>query len=128
MRMFLSILSAVVVIALAYWAYQENFRTQQSLKDVSDLQTRIAEQSDRLAMLRAEWAYLNRPDRLRDLADLNYDRLGLMPLDPGQFGLIEQVRYRRIDPAELRGTVDVSSGGGPLGSYLNRLDLHRGIQ
>ena len=60
-------------------------------------------------MLNAEWAYLNRPDRLMDLVELNYDKLGLLPLQPYQFGRVDQVSFPK--PAELPITnpVDVSN-------------------
>ena len=58
------------------------------------------------AVLRAEWAYLNRPDRLRELADINFERLALMPLRPEQSGLINQVAYPALtveEPVEIMG-------------------------
>jgi hypothetical protein len=99
MRAFLCLLSAVAVIALGFWAYRENYRTQAVLSEVDTLNRQIGEQREALAVLRAEWAYLNRPDRLRDLAEMNYDRLGLLPFLPDQFGAVDQVGFPR--PAML---------------------------
>ncbi|GGB04375.1 cell division protein FtsL [Allosediminivita pacifica] len=93
MRLILFVLVALAVIASGFWAYRENYATQAALEDVRATRTAIADARDRLAVLKAEWAYLNRPDRLRDLADLNYDKLGLSPLRSGQFGRIDQVAY-----------------------------------
>lgn len=93
MRSLFYVLTALAVMGLAFWAYRENYRTQQALDDVAALHADIGQLRERLAMLNAEWAYLNRPDRLRALADLNFDRLGLMPLAPEQFGDIAQVSY-----------------------------------
>lgn len=101
------VLSALAVMALAYWAYQENYRTQQAINETEKLQREIGDMRETLAMLRAEWAYLNRPDRLRELADLNFDRLGLLPLRPDQFGLVDQVTYPPAGLPPITSPVDV---------------------
>ena len=61
--------------------------------EVEALQDQIAGIRESLTIQRAEWAYLNRPDRLRDLATINFDRLGLLPMQPSQFGTAEQVAF-----------------------------------
>ncbi|WP_439507833.1 cell division protein FtsL [Yoonia sp.] len=93
MRGFLYVFAAMAVIASAFWAYQENYTTQSALREVRGLYSDIGAAHDRLQMLRAEWAYLNRPDRLADLADLNFDRLGLLSLQPEAFGRVDQIIY-----------------------------------
>lgn len=111
MRSLLFLLAAFAVIGSGYWAYYENYRTQAELDKVDDLRREIGGARERLAILRAEWAYLNRPDRLRDLVELNYDRLGLLPLRPDQFGSIDQVAYPPFETLDLSQPVDVTSAG-----------------
>lgn len=93
MKTLFYVLPGLAVIALAYWAYSENYATQAALRDVERLTGQIGAERRTLSVLRAEWAYLNRPDRLRDLADLNYERLELGPLTPAHFAGPEQVPY-----------------------------------
>ena len=93
MRPVLYILSFLAVLASAFWAYRENYATQGALKHIAALQDDIATLREAIALQRAEWAYLNRPDRLRELATINFDRLGLLPMEPEQFGASTQVAY-----------------------------------
>ncbi len=93
MRSLFFMLSALAVMGLAFWAYRENYRTQQSDRVVRSLQNEIGALREALSVQRAEWAYLNRPERLAELADLNFDRLNLLPLDPGQFGEVPAIAY-----------------------------------
>lgn len=110
-RGLLFVMSALVVMGLAFWAYQENYKTQQSQREVRTLQAQIADAHSRLGMLRAEWAYLNRPDRLRELAELNFDRLELLPLMPGAFGRVEQVAYPMPAMLPITSPIELSSDG-----------------
>lgn len=109
MRGLLHVVAFLSVIALAFWAYQENYRTQDALSEVRQLHRQIGAAHARLNVLGAEWAYLNRPDRLRDLADLNFDRLGLLPLSPEAFGRVDEVAYPLRPLGIITDPIDVSS-------------------
>lgn len=101
MRPVLYVLSALAVMGLAFWAYRQNYATQEVLKQVTQLQNQIGQLHDDLTMQQAEWAYENRPDRLRELAILNFDKLGLLAMTPDQFGAISEVALpqAKSDPA-----------------------------
>ena len=111
MKSLLYVFSALAVIGLAFWAYHENYETQEVLGEAEQIQNDIGRARARLSMLRAEWAYLNRPDRLRDLAEINFVSLGLLPLDPDQFGRIDQVAFPPPEQLTIVNPVDVSSDG-----------------
>jgi len=100
-------LATFAVIGLAYWAYTENYATQDALSRVEKLQREIGQEREKLAVLRAEWAYLNRPDRLRELADLNFESLRLMPITAEDFAEPEQVVFPKLDLGEIRDPVDL---------------------
>ena len=109
MKALLYFLSTMAVVGLAFWAYRENYTTQQALREVDRLHAEIRASHARLAVLRAEWAYLNRPDRLRELADLNFDRLALLPLRPDQFGTVADLPEPLPPAPEFDNVIELSS-------------------
>lgn len=102
---------ALAVMGLGFWAYQENYRTQAAIRQVRDLRAEIARGEARLDRLRAEWAYLNRPDRLRDLVAMNFDRLQLLPMRPDAFARVDQVAMPPATLGPITSAVAVSSDG-----------------
>jgi len=109
MRSLVLVLTGLVVIGFAFWAYRENYRTQAALAETRQLQQEIAELREALAVQRAEWAYLNRPERLRELALLTFPRLGLVPIDADRFGRIDEVAYPPVFLGGLEGVIDTAA-------------------
>ncbi len=93
MRSILYLLIAMVVMSLAFWAYRENYRTQDALNEMEAVQREIAQLREQLVVLRAEWAYLNRPERLRELVQLNAAKLNLVPITADQFVGSSKIDY-----------------------------------
>ncbi len=117
MRSLLYVLTGLGFLGLGFWAYRENYRTQGELAEVRRLQAEIGEMREALSVLNAEWAYLNRPDRLRELADINFERLGLLPFGPRQFGTVASVSYPAVALPPITEPVDtIALNGAPSGT------------
>jgi len=99
MKAVINILLTAFTLVMGFWAYQQNYATKNALRDVSRLQSQIRALKEEQAVLNAEWAYLNRPERLRELVDINFAQLRLLPLLPAQFGRVEQIAYPEQMPS-----------------------------
>lgn len=106
MRLVLHVSAAVFLAVCATWAYRVNYETQEALGRVEALRAEIAREREALAVLNAEWAYLNRPERLRALVAAHSETLKLVPLQPEQFGEAAMVAYPPL-PLDL---VDAAAG------------------
>ncbi|WP_347268277.1 cell division protein FtsL [Paracoccus sp. (in: a-proteobacteria)] len=93
MRSVLYLLTTLCVMGLAFWAYRENYRTQSAIDEMTAMQRQIGTLREDLGIMRAEWAWLNRPERLRQLVNLNFERLKLVPVTAGQFVDVGQVAF-----------------------------------
>lgn len=100
MRSVMYLLTAVAVMVLAFWAYRENYRTQAQITEMTRVQREIAGLREELGVLRAEWAFLNRPERLRELVNLNFEKLQLLPFTSDQFVDVGAVAFPAPKPVE----------------------------
>ena len=105
MRSLMIFLTVVAVMGLGFWAYGENYRTQGELAEVRDLQAEIGQLKESLGVLRAEWAYLNRPDRLREPVGAGRQRVRAQLRgggDPRRVEGVVQLPQRRLGPGRRR--------------------------
>jgi hypothetical protein len=93
MRSLLLLFAAAMVLGLGFWAYRENYATQQALRNQAALQREVAQLREAIAVHRAELAYLSRPDRLSELVLVNFAQLKLLPMRPEQFAAIEDIAF-----------------------------------
>ena len=97
----------VTVMGLAFWGYTENYTTKNTLDNISKLNKDIGLAHSRLRVLRAEWAYLNRPGRLLQLVNANFDDLKLLQLTSDHFARLEQIPYPEPNLGPIAGPVQV---------------------
>ena len=91
------------LVALACVIYQVKYQARALDAEITSLDKRIGEERDAIAVLRAEWSLLNRPERIERLAQKH---LKLAPAKPAQLVTLDTVSDRdfdrtRVEPAPL---------------------------
>lgn len=86
MRALQFILPVLLVLALAA-LYVIKLETWQLKRQAKALQQQIEREERAITILRADWAYLTRPQRIEKLAR---EHLGMRPLDPKQIIIVEE--------------------------------------
>ena len=85
--------AVLMIVAVAAWAYNVNYRTKMTLGRIDALRAEMAAEREHIQVLKVEWAWLNSPDRLARLVEANADRLGLAPMSPEHFGRVAAVPF-----------------------------------
>ena len=87
-----------VIGSMAFGLYQLKDAVQRSEKTLAQLERELITSQESIHVLRAEWSYLNRPERLRELAGRH---LALGPVVPDQVGDIAALPARPVDGAVI---------------------------
>jgi cell division protein FtsL len=73
MLRYLNVLAVAVLIGSAVYAYSIKYETMLFSEQIVKTRQDIAHERDNIGMLRAEWTYLTRPERVAALADQHLD-------------------------------------------------------
>lgn len=92
-------LNVVVILALigsAVYAYTIKYQTAYHAEQIAKTKIEIKAERDAIAVLRAEWSFLTRPERVQQLAERYLD---LQPLTIDRLAAARQLpeRARRVD-------------------------------
>jgi cell division protein FtsL len=73
MLRFLNIVAIVALVGSAVYAYSIKYQTSFRAEQITKTKLEIKEERDAIAVLRAEWSFMTRPERLQQLADKYLD-------------------------------------------------------
>ena len=95
MRPVLTSAAVLLLGALSAGLYLLENETQRLQRRLAGLDRQVIGVEKSIQVLEAEWSYLNRPERLQDLAVRYVDRLGLKPIQPAQTGPLAALPRRQ---------------------------------
>jgi cell division protein FtsL len=107
MLRFINVCLVLGLVALACVIYQVKYQARGFDADIAALDKRIDEERDAIAVLRAEWSLLNRPERIDRLAKKH---LKLAPAKPIQIVTLDAVSTRDFDRSRLESEVPATTG------------------
>ena len=111
MLRFVNICLVLGLVALAYVIYQVKYEARSLDEEIASLGKEIDTERDNLAVLRAEWSLLNRPERIERLAE---KYLKLAPIQPRQLVTLDSVTARDfIRPRDEVATTGAAPATGP---------------
>jgi cell division protein FtsL len=98
MLRFVNICLVLGLVALAYVIYQVKYQARGLDTEIASIAKKIDEERDAIAVLRAEWSLLNRPERIERLAQ---KYLKLAPAKPLQLVTVDTVSERDFDRSRV---------------------------
>jgi cell division protein FtsL len=110
MLRFVNICLVLGLVALASVIYQVKYETRGLDTEIASLTKKIDEERDAIAVLRAEWSLLNRPERIERLAK---KYLKLAPAKPVQLLTVDTVTNRDFDRTRLEVAVPAAKPAKP---------------
>jgi cell division protein FtsL len=87
------VLGTLILVVLAFAVFQVERHVQSLRAELEEINRQLVADSEQIHVLEAEWAYLNQPSRLREVAQ-NHLKLSVVGVD--QIGIVEQINYRPI--------------------------------
>ena len=81
----------VSTFSLGLWAYKINYESRAANQRVKNLEESILSLNKEVKILNAEWAHLNRPERLRKLVEYFFLELRLNPINPDDFIVFSEI-------------------------------------
>ncbi|MBM3545842.1 MAG: hypothetical protein FJX54_02720 [Alphaproteobacteria bacterium] len=94
----------VCAVLIGCGLYQLKYEVQAKEERLVRLNRQIQAEQEAIHVLNAEWAFLNRPDRLADLANRH---LEMTPVAPAQFGKVAAIPERSLIPVEAEAEAPV---------------------
>jgi cell division protein FtsL len=101
MLRFVNVCLVLALVALAYVIYEGKYEARALDEDIGGLRKEIETERDAVAVLRAEWSLLNRPERIERLAKKH---LKLNPARPQQLVTIETVSDSDFERVRMEST------------------------
>lgn len=119
MLRFLNVLAIVALVGSAVYAYSIKYQTILRAEQINKMKHEAKAERAAIGILRAEWAFLTRPERVQQLAERYLD---LQPLTVGQIVTAQSLPEkgervdsigRKLDSLGLGGPTTPSSGSEP---------------
>jgi cell division protein FtsL len=98
MLRFINICLVLALVALAYVIYEGKYEARALDEDIGGLRKDSETERDAVAVLRAEWSLLNRPERIERLAEKH---LKLAPARPQQLVTLDTVSDNDFERARI---------------------------
>jgi cell division protein FtsL len=105
MRRTLTVVAIILTGLMSYGLYNMKYEVRRLTAELAGLEQKIAADRKGLQVLRAEWAYLNRPARLQKLAA---NHLDLQQIKATQVGFLKELPVRASNKLAKQSTIRVA--------------------
>ena len=97
------IVLVVAMVAAAAFTYITKHDAEAEYSKIRRLESSIRLEEEAIDVLKADWSLLTQPSRLQKLADIYFDDLQLVPLEPHQIAEFDELPEKVLQIEQLIG-------------------------